>query len=129
MLGLVHGLGDVVAVVAGGSHSLALKADGTAWAWGSNSSGQLGDGTNVGEFCSLVGPCRTTPVRVLGLTGIIAVAAGFDHSFAPNGCGHCLGVGLKLPPLTGVVARKYDAGCADTASVPLLDDLKTDGCA
>jgi len=45
---------DVVAVSAssftmvfgtGAAHTLAVRTDGTLWAWGSNSSGQLGDGT------------------------------------------------------------------------------------
>ena len=35
------------AVAAGFSHSLALRADGTLFAWGQNDQGQLGDGTNV----------------------------------------------------------------------------------
>ena len=35
------GLQDVTAIAAGGYHSLALRADGTVVAWGSNSSGQL----------------------------------------------------------------------------------------
>ena len=30
----------------GGYHSLALKSDGTVWAWGDNRFGQLGGGTN-----------------------------------------------------------------------------------
>jgi hypothetical protein len=34
-----------VAVAAGCYHSLAVRSDGTVWAWGYNSSGQLGDGT------------------------------------------------------------------------------------
>jgi alpha-tubulin suppressor-like RCC1 family protein len=32
-------------LAAGGSHSLAVTADNQVWAWGSNSAGQLGDGT------------------------------------------------------------------------------------
>src|SRR3712207_4798811 len=39
-------LTDVTAIACGGNHSLALRSDGTVWAWGDNSSGQLGDGTN-----------------------------------------------------------------------------------
>jgi alpha-tubulin suppressor-like RCC1 family protein len=44
------------AVAAGGAHSLALKADGTLWAWGNNGNGQLGDGTTVHRY---------SPVRVV----------------------------------------------------------------
>ncbi len=64
----VSGLTDVVAVSAGiGSFSLALSADGTVWAWGSNFRGQLGDGTTTQQL---------TPVRVSGLTDVVAVSAG-----------------------------------------------------
>jgi alpha-tubulin suppressor-like RCC1 family protein len=69
----VHGLNDVTAVAAGEDHSLALKNDGTVWAWGENRSGQLGDGTTNG---------RLTPVQVHGLSEVTAVAAGKDHSLA-----------------------------------------------
>ena len=44
----VRGLGrgsGVVGIAAGGSHSLAVKHDGSVITWGNNSSGQLGDGT------------------------------------------------------------------------------------
>jgi alpha-tubulin suppressor-like RCC1 family protein len=37
----VPGLGGVIAVSAGHRHSLALKGDGTVWAWGNNEYGQL----------------------------------------------------------------------------------------
>jgi len=33
-------------LVAGGNHTVAIKKDGTLWAWGLNQDGQLGDGTN-----------------------------------------------------------------------------------
>ena len=37
-------VGPHAAVSAGLAHSLALNVDGTVWAWGLNSDGQLGDG-------------------------------------------------------------------------------------
>src|SRR5437870_8203878 len=44
--------------------SLALKADGTVWAWGSNDAGQLGDGTFID---------RSTPVRVANLPPVVSI--------------------------------------------------------
>lgn len=39
---------DMVKPIAGGHwHSIALKSDGTVWAWGNNTYGQLGDGSNT----------------------------------------------------------------------------------
>jgi len=69
----VNGLDGVRAVAAGVLHSLALKADGTVWAWGENSSGQLGTGTTTDS---------TAPVQVSGLSGVQAIAAGDNHSLA-----------------------------------------------
>ena len=36
-------------IAAGDNHSVAIKADGTLWAWGRNHYGQLGDGTTVNK--------------------------------------------------------------------------------
>lgn len=45
----------IISMAAGGSHTLALCSDGTLAAWGSNSSGQLGDGTTTDHsFATLV---------------------------------------------------------------------------
>lgn len=41
----VNGLTGVVAISAGGNHTVALKWDGSVVSWGSNTYGQLGDGT------------------------------------------------------------------------------------
>ena len=69
----VSGLKFVTAVAAGGLHSLALLANGTAVAWGDNEFGQLGDGSTA---------IASVPVAVSGLTGVKAIAAGENHSLA-----------------------------------------------
>ncbi|MHC4717972.1 MAG: RCC1 domain-containing protein, partial [Planctomycetota bacterium] len=72
-------LTGVTAIDAGGTHTVALKDDGTVWAWGFNDDGELGDGTQTDS---------ATPVQVVGpggsgyLTGVTAVAAGIDHTGA-----------------------------------------------
>ena len=60
-------------VASGAGHSLALKPDGTLWAWGSNSHGQLGDGTTTD---------KTSPVRIGKDTKWVAISAGLNHSLA-----------------------------------------------
>ncbi|MEJ8554145.1 RCC1-like domain-containing protein [Tepidibacter sp. Z1-5] len=69
---------NAIAIFASWSHSLALKADGTVWAWGNNYDGQLGDGTS--------GINKNIPVQVKDSTGFIsnirAISAGWFHSLA-----------------------------------------------
>ncbi|HHT9107099.1 MAG TPA: hypothetical protein ACFYEF_00455 [Candidatus Wunengus sp. YC63] len=43
----VKDLSDITVIYGGADHSLAVKSDGTAWAWGRNQEGQLGNGTNT----------------------------------------------------------------------------------
>src|SRR5439155_1177362 len=68
---------SVVQVAAGWApsfgHGLEARSDGTVWAWGANSFGELGDGTTI---------TRLSPVQVTGLTGVTQVAAGCIHSLA-----------------------------------------------
>ncbi|OQB48418.1 MAG: Regulator of chromosome condensation (RCC1) repeat protein [Firmicutes bacterium ADurb.Bin153] len=70
----VPGIENIVAVAAGAQHCLALKGDGTVWAWGANGRGQLGDGTYLDSF--------NGPVKVDGISEVMAVAAGESHSLA-----------------------------------------------
>jgi alpha-tubulin suppressor-like RCC1 family protein len=78
----VRKLTGVVAIAAGEEHSLALLSNGTIEAWGANSEGQLGDGTFAGPQTCTYGPCSTLRVPVSGLGGVVAIAAGGDHSLA-----------------------------------------------
>lgn len=66
----VQGLSEISAVAAGGSHSVALRKDGSVWTWGHNGSGQLGNGIKAGS---------STPSQVPGLRDVVAIAAGYSH--------------------------------------------------
>ena len=52
-------------VAAGNDYTIALREDGTVWAWGKNNKGQLGDGTTI---------TRSYPVRVKKMVDISGVA-------------------------------------------------------
>jgi alpha-tubulin suppressor-like RCC1 family protein len=61
--------GAVRLIATGAGFSLAATADGTVWAWGSNTNGQLGQKTSGREACPgdagvIVGPCQWTAVSV-----------------------------------------------------------------
>ncbi|WP_018587449.1 Ig-like domain repeat protein [Salinispora arenicola] len=81
--------GTTVTAIAGGdAHGLAVTSVGAAIAWGNNSFGQLGDGTNTD---------RVTPVAVslpVGTTTLTAIAAGAAHSVA-----------VAAPPTSSVTLR------------------------
>jgi alpha-tubulin suppressor-like RCC1 family protein len=68
-----------VEVYSATEHALGLTSQGTLYAWGSNASGRLGNGTEVDS---------NTPVQVLGpngvgyLSGVISIAAGYGFSMA-----------------------------------------------
>jgi alpha-tubulin suppressor-like RCC1 family protein len=103
-----EGLSGVVAISAGDSHSLALKADGSVVAWGNNSDGQ-----------------STVPA---GLSGVVAISAGGAHSLALKADGSVVAWGdntsgqSTMPPgLNGVVAitcgRYYSLALKEDGSV------------
>ncbi|MGN6755382.1 MAG: RCC1 domain-containing protein [Thermomicrobiales bacterium] len=71
----VSTLANVSAIAAGGGHNVALKNDGTVWAWGRDAEDQVG--TNTGS-CYVA--CATTPQQVAGLTGVIALGGGVDNA-------------------------------------------------
>ncbi len=126
----VNGISDATAVAAGYAYSVALRADGSVWAWGVNDSGQLGDAGRSGDQSAV-------PVRAGVLSGVVAVSAGGAHVLAlmsdgtvwawgANGQGQ-LGLGhtravstpTQVPGQTGITMVR--AGYAHSLA------LKTDG--
>jgi alpha-tubulin suppressor-like RCC1 family protein len=80
----VPGLTNVAAISAHTYHMLAVKQDGTVWAWGDNGNGQLGLGTTT---ASLV------PTQIPTLSGVKSVTATWARSFAVNTDGTVMGWG------------------------------------
>ena len=77
----VQGIDSVIQVAAGNSHALALKSDGTVWAWGLNQDGQLGIGST---------DPTGTPMQVHFPSGteLVRIAAGIVHSMAVDSNGN-----------------------------------------
>ena len=61
---------DARAISSGAEFSVALRADGTVWAWGSNLSGKCGqpaDAEGHVEVCARGAPCFPAPRRIMGI--------------------------------------------------------------
>jgi alpha-tubulin suppressor-like RCC1 family protein len=70
------GIGNATAVVNGKGFSCALLSDQSVRCWGENGRGQLGNNSTLDS---------ATPVAVLGLSGVVQLAAGFNHACARLG--------------------------------------------
>lgn len=103
-------------VAAGGSHTVALDADGVVWTWGYNGSGQLGNGRTGYSVAS-------TPAAVSGLSGVVDVAAHWSHSLAVKADGSVWAWGANYSgglgdgTTTGRTTPVQVAGLTDVASV------------
>jgi hypothetical protein len=106
---IVPGLSNIVAIAGGSGHAIALKNDGTVWAWGDNASGDLGDDSGEG---------RDDAEPVPGLTNVISIASGDQHCFAICSDGKIWGWGLNEDWELGI-------GNATDQAVPCLISMLT----
>lgn len=85
----------------GRGHSCMLDDDGSAWCWGSNSSGQVGDGNPVNAV--------TSPTAVVGGLRFVHLAAGSSHTCAldADGVAFCWGWNLEGQLGSGGTAHGY----------------------
>lgn len=90
---LIEGLHSVIDIAGGYSHSLALRADGTVWGWGSNWDGALGSGPTWN---------RHVAEPILGIEDVIQIAAGSGHSLALRSDGTVWGWGNSMYGQAGV---------------------------
>jgi alpha-tubulin suppressor-like RCC1 family protein len=120
--------GAIQKLALGESHALAIKTDGTLWAWGANGSGQLGDGGTTAS---------SSPKQIGTATTWLSVVAGNDFSvglrtdgslwsWGANGSGQ-----LGTPGTTGRKTPGQIAGATDWVAVKAgglhVIALKSDG--
>lgn len=97
---------------AGGSHTVALTVDGQAYAWGSGSFGQLGNGTSS---------TSARPVAVTMPDGVTftTIDAGSDHSVAVASTGDAYGWGYNVYGMIG-------NGLTSNRNVPVVAYMPAD---
>jgi alpha-tubulin suppressor-like RCC1 family protein len=131
----IQGLGGVTALAGGlvQDYALALKTDGAAagsvWGWGSNSYGQLADGTQTDRW----------PLTATGVNDVVAIGGGATHGLAVKADGTVVGWGdnqssqlgdgtttLRTSPVTALaLGQARSAAAGDYYSFA----LRTDGSA
>jgi alpha-tubulin suppressor-like RCC1 family protein len=110
----VSGLSGVVGFDGGLFHTLAVNNTGEVWAWGANAWGQLGNAsipTGYGD----PGAFSSSPVRVDGLTDVVAVSAGAEHSLALRYDGSVWGWGRND---TGQIGSEECSLCTTPVLIP-----------
>jgi hypothetical protein len=90
---VVGGFTDWVQLSAGADHSLGIRANGTAWGWGVNGSGRLGDDTTT---------AKSSPVSVIGgFTDWVQLSAGDGHNLGVRANGTAWAWGIATNGVLG----------------------------
>jgi hypothetical protein len=76
--GQISSLSDITQISSKGEHSFAIKSDGTLWGWGTNSTGQIGNGTNG------INPTPAQPLGACALSGTNEITELAQFRLFPN---------------------------------------------
>lgn len=114
-------LDNVAAVSCGGSHTAAIRTDGTLWMWGNNYPGQLGNGGGGNAVAQNGHTIQTVPLKVMD--NVSAVSCGTDYTAAIKTDGTLWMWGLSTSGQLG-------NGTTDYSSVPVkvLDNVTAVSC-
>ena len=133
-------LSSVTSIEAGYQHCLALKSDATAWAFGYNNNGQMGDGSVINRDVAVK---VRDPSAAGYLSNIIKVSGGYWHSLALDGAGNVFAWGyggngemgnntttasnpicfkVKDPPGTGYLSGIVDIAAGYNHNVAVKND-------
>ncbi|MBI2551796.1 hypothetical protein HYW17_00640 [Candidatus Uhrbacteria bacterium] len=101
---LISTLSDVAQISAGMWHTCAVSADGSAYCWGANPYGQLGNGSAY-----LFRPSDSTPGLVSELEDASQITAGDEHTCAllGDGSARCWGYNIAGRLGDGTVIDRY----------------------
>jgi alpha-tubulin suppressor-like RCC1 family protein len=93
-----------ISTIAKGDHVLSIKANGTLWAWGYNSSGQLGNGTTIN---------KSIPTQIGTANDWRVVNAGEIHSVALKANGTLWAWGQLSNGVAGIRSTPIQIGTAN----------------
>src|SRR5262249_11467039 len=89
-------------------HNVALAMDDTVWVWGRNDVGQLGNGTTTN---------RQMPAAVSGMSNIVSVSGGGDHTLVVRADGRVFGWGSSYSEGVANALSPVDVPGLDAVSV------------
>lgn len=81
-----------VAIAAGYNHNLAIRNNGTLYAWGDNQYGQVGGSSGVGTQCPFTAPATDCEVDLLQIKIDATQGADNDWSVLSAGLGHSVAI-------------------------------------
>ncbi|MCL2873716.1 MAG: stalk domain-containing protein [Defluviitaleaceae bacterium] len=102
-------MGNVAAVFAGGSYTMAITNDGELWAWGNNQWGQLGDGTMTS---------RLNPVKIMD--NVVTVSTSSMYALAVRTDGSLWAWGSNI---FGQFGNGIRTGIEQSTPVRIMEDV------